>query len=587
MSVLPRKKRLLVGPFLKAGLSDYMVGAFDDFDTLTFGCWPGADIQVKGLPSLTNILDLLPENWFPDYFILWRPEYGYIPTGLEDISCPSIMLVSDWYLAFSDCLEAAWRVDLTITGTRGLGVFKSAGFESVRAMPMLGYQPNFDGCFERPSSQRDIDVYLGGNPNWIIHRQREQIIGELLSLPGDVNLFHGPFVDRNSYNNLLGRSKIVVNQTVIGEINMKVYEVAASGACLFVEEDNLDIRDYLIPDKSVVLFNQDNLCEKVVYFLSHQKERESIAQAGQKAMAQFTYRDNFKSIVDHLDELSRQGKLQGNRPCSELSPEKRATGLLGYALRHNGGNVLSPVVLGQSQQLVSKNELLLTASAHYLAQLGFEEIENTNKTADGCVWSTKKILETFQSAYTNDPQYLPAAYCWARVAAAHFETTAALSLLEKVINLLVSGCAVPFSCADFFFMDPDTLYDFERIAWESLEKGQHLDDGLRLLLLEDVLVISAKLALSKDDDELAEVLLKLAIEQYAQGGRARPVLAELMRKQFQWEQGAIVWREHLLARPLSLIAYEGLMELAELCDAVNVTDNEKRTHQRILNLLQK
>ncbi len=579
------KKRLLVGPFLEAGLSDYMVGAFDDFDTLTFGSWPGVDIRISGLPGLQDILDLLPPDWSPDFLILWRPEYGYFPPGLENSSCPVAMLISDWYLAFSDSLEAAWRVDMVITGTRGELIFRAAGFDNVLAMPMLGYQPEIDGQFGLPADQRDIDVFMGGNPNWVIHRQREQVVAELLDLPAEVNLLHGPFVDRNTYNRLLGRSKIVVNQTVIGEINMKVYEVAAAGACLFVEEDNLDIRDYLVPDESVVLYNQANLREKIGFYLSHPEQRESIAQKAREAMARFTYRENFRNIVERIDELNKSGQLKGKRPCFELSPEDLAAGMVGYCLRHNGGDLLAPIALGNDPALNTIKGQLLQASAHYLARLGNDQNNENLSTSNDPVWPTRKILETYRHVHDQAPDYLPAAYCWARVAAAHLDASVALPLLKDVTELLLGGCAIPFSCADFFFWDPDTQYDFERKAWETLEKGQPLENGLRPLILEDVLVIAAQLATNQGDLKLSEDTLELAVAKHPEGVRARPLLAELMASQGQWERAVKMWREHLLVHPLHLVAYEGLLNASLQSEAVVLSDNEIQRYARARDVL--
>ena len=582
MSAPSSKKRLLIGPFLQAGLSDYMLGAFDDFDTITFGVWSEADIQVSGLPSLQEILDLLPPNWSPDYLILWRPEYGYIPLGLEHAKFPSAMLVSDWYLAFSDSIEAAWRVDMVVTGTLGERIFRTAGFDNVMAMPMLGYQPEIDGKFTQPTGNRDIDVYVGGNANWIIHRQREQIVAELLGLPAAVRLVHGPYVSRERYNNLLGRSKIVVNQTVIGEINMKVYEVAAAGACLFVEEDNLDILNYLVPGESVVLFNRENLLEKVEYYLGRDSEREGIAMAAKKAMAKFTYRENFSNIIKGLVELNSAGNLMMKRPCFELSDEVRAAGMLGYSLNHNGGDYLAPVKVRGENPLDSTQGRLLETAAQYFARLA---CDRGNIAAPEHIWPTPEILKSFRDASEMNPGYLPAAYCWARVAAAHLDSAVALPILERVTRLLLDGCPIPFSSADFFFWDPATRFDFERQAWELLEKGESLDDGLRSLILEDVLVVTGRLVMAEGDLKLAEDIFNSAIKGHLAGVRARPLLAELLGSRNQWLQAAEMWRAHLEIHPLDIVAQERLLLAGRECDAVKISQEEVQRFERCKSVL--
>jgi len=201
------------------------------------------------------------------------------------------------------------------------------------------------------------------------------------------------------------------------------------------------------------------------------------------------------------------------------------------------------------------------------------------------IWPTEKILQTFREVTELAPDYLPAAYCWARVASAHLDISVALPLLEKVTNLLLNGCSIPFSCADFFFMDPETQYDFERTAWESLEKDLPLDDGLRPLILEDVLVIAARLAKHEGDLKLVEDTLKLAIARHPKGGRARPLLAELLEGQENWELAAAMWREHLAIRPLHFEAHESLLALAQKSEDVEISDDEVNRYERALKVV--
>ncbi|MBU8870562.1 MAG: glycosyltransferase [Gemmatimonadales bacterium] len=468
--------KLLVGPYLSADWSDYMAGAFADYDAKTFGPWEGADLKIDGLPSLEQILDLLPADWSPDLLLLWRPEYVYIPPGLETAPFPTAALVSDWYLAFSDSLEAAWRVDALVTGTRGERIFRAAGFENVVAMPMLGYQPDLDGRYALPTADRNIDVFCGGNPNWIVHKERALVHAELKKLSDQIRIHEGPLVDRVEFNRLMGRSRIFVNQTVIGEVNMKVYEATASGTCLFVEEDNLDIRNYLVPDESVVLFNRANLNEKILYFLEHEEERAAIAERAKPLMAPFTYRRNMSAIVERLIGQDGLCVNPGPRPISELGPEEIAEGLAGYALRHNGEDPMAAVALCSALK-DGPRSLLLNTCAKY----------TVNYTAGhSSQWENSAILKSFAMAKAADPESLQAAYTWAKMATAYVAPMAQ-GALDDLERLLLGNCAVPFSSAGpYFGMDRNMRFVFQRTAWEALEAGQSMDEALRALLLEDL-----------------------------------------------------------------------------------------------------
>lgn len=468
---------------MQAEWSEYMAGAFDDFDTITFGPWDGADLCLPGMPSLAQIVQMLPSDWRPDLFLLWRPEYGTIPVGLEDAPFATAALVSDWYLAFSDSLEAAWRVDVLVTGTVGERVFRAAGFANVLAMPMLGYQPAVDGTAWRPDSERDIDVFCGSNPNWAVHRERARVHAELRKIADRIRLREGPFVERAEFNRLMGRSRIFVNQTVIGEVNMKVYEAAASGACLFVEEENLDIRNYLVPDESVVLFNRKNINEKVLYYLEHEDKRAAIAERARTEMQPFTYRSNMRAIVDRLTGPEGIERFAGRRPVRELSTQERAEGLAGYALRHHGGDLAAAIALGADLG-DGPRALLLRACAHYTGLQG----------GAAPVWNSGQILQAYVQAASMARDSVPAAYSLAQIATAHLDATGAQAMVDQALLLLDSGCAVPFSCADpYFGMEIDQRFAFERAAWEALVAGRPVDEALRPLLRASLMDLKQKI----------------------------------------------------------------------------------------------
>lgn len=482
MSARADRPRVLVGPYLKAGWSEYMVGAFDDFDALTFGSWSGVDLLLEGLPTMDELLAALPDGWWPDLFLLWRPEYGYIPIGLEDAAFRTAALTSDWYLAFSDTLEAAWRTDALVTGSRGEPVFRAAGFDGVMAMPMLGYQPDVDGRYALPQDERDIDVFCGGNPNFSIHQERARVHRELRHLPGSVRLIEGPFVDRHEFNRRMGRSRIFVDQTVIGEINMKVYEAAASATCLFVEQDNLDIRNHLVPDESVVLFRPDNVVEKILYYLEHEAERARIAERAQRDMAPRTYRANMRGIVERLLAEVPEVPDPPRRPIHGLEPARRIAGLVGYSLRHNGGKLSRVVELSRSLDDQPANAAL-AAAVQYAARVHAPE---------AATWADRQILQALAAAPVVNSA--GGAYTWAVVAAVHLSPEQGRRSIQNARRVLESGAPVPFGCADSLFpMAPNVRFDYERTAWEALEAGTSVDDALRQVLLEDLQYVEADL----------------------------------------------------------------------------------------------
>lgn len=112
---------------------------------------------------------------------------------------------------------------------------------------------------------------------------------------------------------VLRRSKITLNRHAAIDIrgrvttnlanNMRLYEATGAGTCLVTERrDNLD--ELFEPDREVVTYQDDSDCiEKIQYYLAHDAERRTIAQAGQgRTLSEHTYSLRMKEF----DRILRQ-----------------------------------------------------------------------------------------------------------------------------------------------------------------------------------------------------------------------------------------------------------------------------------------
>lgn len=105
---------------------------------------------------------------------------------------------------------------------------------------------------------------------------------------------------------IYSRSKIVINRH--GEIaqnysnNMRLFESTGVGA-LLMTENSLNIKDYFEPGKECVTYeNEQDLLDKIDYYLNHEDERKAIAKAGQKRTLEcYTYEKLLKPVVDFLE----------------------------------------------------------------------------------------------------------------------------------------------------------------------------------------------------------------------------------------------------------------------------------------------
>jgi hypothetical protein len=551
--------RLLVGPYVHACHCEYMAGAFDDYDTLTFGSWSGADLQVEDFASMDEIVRRLPHGWQPDLMLLWRPEYTYLPGGIESAGFPVAMLISDWYVTFAACFEAARFVNVVVTGTRGERVYRAAGFDHVVAMPMLGYQEGFDGALRQPV--RDIDVFCAGNPNWSVHRERERVNAELMRLPSSVNFVHAPFVSRAEYTRLLGRSKIFVNQTVIGEINMKVYEVTAAETCLFLEKDNLDVHDYLVPGESVVLFDRDDLVTKILYYLEHEDQRSAIARAGHRAMQARSYRANMVDIVERLRAQGRDALLARGREICRAPREAIAV--------HHAGYTMHRLSLAPSKVVRILRELPDVPGARRAFLLRFSRLSAcaregalpTDGPESSHAPAIGEMIAELHELWKNCTDDLCLDVAWAQLAPHHVAPQEAAPAFDRLIGKLEAGARIPIGGTAIYPMPERRSYVFERLAWEQIERGVPADDVLRRYLLELAYTAKSTFLRRCGERRAATQALRRAIEWYPEGEDTRPMLARDLRDLGDFHDATVVLEEHLARRPLDLPAYVQLVEL--------------------------
>ncbi len=102
---------------------------------------------------------------------------------------------------------------------------------------------------------------------------------------------------------ILRDSRIAVNHHIgiAGEYanNMRLFEATGVGAMLLTDE-KVNLGEMFEVDREVVTYRTHEEClEKIRYYLSHDRERQAIAEAGQKrTLSDHTYRNRLAEFVE-------------------------------------------------------------------------------------------------------------------------------------------------------------------------------------------------------------------------------------------------------------------------------------------------
>lgn len=261
----------------------------------------GGDVVYQSGMTIQDILKKLPD-FYPDLVVLYDIEYWLLPQNLEQFDGITVALVGDWNLNSHGVLASYAAIDYNFTDKAGVEFLKKWGIQA-EYFPMFFHNPEI--MRPNPSAAKDYDLVFAGNLSGEIQGERNRWLYRLarLSRKYKIGIFTSVFGEE--YANILRRGKIVFNRSIRQEMNMRAFEAAACGSLLFYDEENLEVRDFFQDRVHCVLYNEKNLEELIEYYLTHEEEREKIAQAGLQKVQEFEYSNRIKKLLKRFHELPK------------------------------------------------------------------------------------------------------------------------------------------------------------------------------------------------------------------------------------------------------------------------------------------
>jgi len=248
-------------------------------------------------------LDLIPSAGFDLYLNIDDGLHYRLPGHLR----PSAWWAIDTHLSYPQDLEKAGGFDYVFAAQReGAERLRSDGAVPVWWLP-LACNPELHRPLE---CGQDLDVAFVGNPGT---PERQRLLGLIRSH------FPNSFVG-NAYGDdmarVYSRAKIVFNRSVGNDVNMRVFEALACRALLLTNALPDNGQDELLePGKHLVTYSSDDeLLERIHYYLAHDEEREAIAEAGyREAVSRHTYALRMQRVLEAclLGELEEPRKPFG------------------------------------------------------------------------------------------------------------------------------------------------------------------------------------------------------------------------------------------------------------------------------------
>jgi hypothetical protein len=309
--------------------------SFSDIEIVTYG--PRQRMLVDGVhypfdvefdPSTGSWDELeraLPAGFRPDFVLLWWPDQEPVPAGLQHCPVPVVGMFSDYNLSLPG-LAGLWPFfDLVLCDRAGVDLFRRLSYADVQWFCQYTFKRPFHRLWPDVGA-RDLDVAFAGNLNPQVQRERAPWLERVRDLDRrGVRVEVRGGVHGEAYGRLLNRARIGWNRSIRGEMNLRAFEVPACGALLLMERDNLEVRDFLVPDEECVLYGNDDFESVVFALLADEPRRARIAAAGHARIQQYAMGRRLAALCELV------GQRRPDRPsCSDGEAElARAIAMLG------------------------------------------------------------------------------------------------------------------------------------------------------------------------------------------------------------------------------------------------------------------
>ena len=256
-----------IGPTLPEGLITKW-----NLDNLTQPILPH-DIDTSMSPDMGDILAQLDPSDHPDLFLWVESVDSYQPRNLEAFKCPKIGYLIDTHLSIDSHRKLATLFDSVFMVHR-------QHVEEIRKINPNTYWSPVACDPEIHRSRGDgkrFDIGFVGSVR--PGSRREQLLCRLAS----EFQIHYERCFLNEMADVFSSSKMVFNEALRNDLNMRVFEVLSTGSLLLTDMTSNTGQDILFRDgEDFALYQDANITDVARFYMDNEGLREQIATRGQR-----------------------------------------------------------------------------------------------------------------------------------------------------------------------------------------------------------------------------------------------------------------------------------------------------------------
>jgi tetratricopeptide (TPR) repeat protein len=250
------------------------------------------DIPTGFEPDLAQLAAGVPKENYPDLFLWVESVHGLFPQNINTLGVPTACYLIDSHLSLEWHVKWALNFDYVFIAQKEyIPAFKKAGNKNVYWLP-LGCDPEI----HNPGSMPKLyDVGFVGSVNDPNSRRYKL----LKTIEEKFRLSYKRCFWKEMAE-FFASSKIVYNNAIKNDLNMRVFEVLSSGSFLLTDMTYGNGQaEMFFDDEDLGIYSDDIILEKVEYYLRNEALREKIAARGQQiAHRAHTYKHRVDEIIN-------------------------------------------------------------------------------------------------------------------------------------------------------------------------------------------------------------------------------------------------------------------------------------------------
>lgn len=255
------------------------------------------DVAFNARETVNEIVERVSNDWPVDLLVCWCPELFPPPLDIEQSPVKTVAILSDWNVYFPQLEHNTARYDLVVTDRPGTQQLRLPGCKPLYFGPLYSQRSPIHRKME---IDRDIDILFAGNLNHAVHVERGRCLEKIAALSDRYRVVLCSGLDAHEYARMLNRARIAFNCSIRGEMNLRCFEAPACGALLFVEEYNIEIRDFLRDRQDVILYTPENLMQLLEHYLENPSEADRIALSGQQKIQDLAGENRLDDLIDRI-----------------------------------------------------------------------------------------------------------------------------------------------------------------------------------------------------------------------------------------------------------------------------------------------